>query len=210
MSKPKRPDDRRRDQILRCALTCFSRDGRKGTSLRRVAREAGVSLGCVQHYFQTRQQLDDAVMAFAIRNLTAEGHALFELPDAAFGPLLHAAMAAQVRWGRDHPEVSRLGARLAMDEPDHQWPGEEEVHAEVRRRIRHGQEQGDLRDFDPQLLLVLFEILVNGWTQYREHYARLLPHVDDDQRDTLFVAFAADVILRGINRDAPRPSASRR
>jgi AcrR family transcriptional regulator len=47
----------RRDEILAAATTVMARMGFERMRLRDVATEAGVSIGLLQHYFETREQL---------------------------------------------------------------------------------------------------------------------------------------------------------
>ena len=44
------PEDRRGD-LVEATLRCLARDGHEGVSVRRVATEAGVSAGLVNHHF---------------------------------------------------------------------------------------------------------------------------------------------------------------
>jgi len=58
------------ERIRRAALKSFATKGASGTSLRSVAADAGVSLGLVQHHFETKAGLikavDDYVMGVVI------------------------------------------------------------------------------------------------------------------------------------------------
>ncbi|QUH05368.1 TetR/AcrR family transcriptional regulator [Saccharopolyspora erythraea] len=55
---PKRVDHAaRREQIADALIRIASREGLEGVSLRDVAAEAGVSMGAVQHYFGTKEQM---------------------------------------------------------------------------------------------------------------------------------------------------------
>jgi|SRR5690348_11186509 len=47
----------RRTQILRAALSCIAVTGHESVRLRDVAREAKVSIGALQHHFDTRDEL---------------------------------------------------------------------------------------------------------------------------------------------------------
>jgi AcrR family transcriptional regulator len=53
-------------RILRAAKTVFVREGGTGFSARAVAKEAGVTLGAVQHFFRTSNQLLAAVLEFVV------------------------------------------------------------------------------------------------------------------------------------------------
>jgi AcrR family transcriptional regulator len=49
--------DERRTHVLRAALGCIAEVGHESLRLRDVAKAAGVSIGLLQHYFETRDQL---------------------------------------------------------------------------------------------------------------------------------------------------------
>jgi len=49
--------DERRTEVLRAALSCIAASGYESVRLRDVAREANVSIGALQHYFDTRDDL---------------------------------------------------------------------------------------------------------------------------------------------------------
>lgn len=48
---------KRREAILAATLKVFSQSGYRGTSLRAIAREVGISSSLIQHYFATREEL---------------------------------------------------------------------------------------------------------------------------------------------------------
>lgn len=55
---PKQVDHRaRRQQIAEALWRLTARDGLEGVSLRQVAAEAGISMGLVQHYFTTKDEM---------------------------------------------------------------------------------------------------------------------------------------------------------
>lgn len=49
--------DQQRQNIIRAALAEFSQTGFAGTSLRTIARQAGVTHGLIRHYFQGKEEL---------------------------------------------------------------------------------------------------------------------------------------------------------
>lgn len=49
--------EQQRQNIIRAALAEFSQTGFAGTSLRTIAREAGVAHGLIRHYFQGKEEL---------------------------------------------------------------------------------------------------------------------------------------------------------
>ena len=55
--------ERSRAQILEAALDLFSRQGYRGTSIRDISKEAGVSTGSVYHHFNDKEELFDTLLS---------------------------------------------------------------------------------------------------------------------------------------------------
>ncbi|KPA91135.1 MULTISPECIES: TetR/AcrR family transcriptional regulator [Pseudomonas] len=60
--------DERRDLLIAATLRCLARDGHAGISVRRIASEAGVSVGLLNHHFGTL----DALIADTYHKLASE------------------------------------------------------------------------------------------------------------------------------------------
>ena len=74
--------DERRDLLIAATLTCLARDGHAGISVRRIASEAGVSVGLLNHHFGTI----DALIAETYHKLANElTSALWEQVELAQG-----------------------------------------------------------------------------------------------------------------------------
>lgn len=140
----------RRELILTAAATCIARQGYDGVRLRDISREAGVSIGLVQHYFDTREGL----LAHAIRHLS-EGL----LADFAQG-VKHATSA----WGTIEALVEMLCRVPNLQEHSTMWvafagavsrhselaPHLENVYLTWDRYVRNAVLQGTQRgEFDP-------------------------------------------------------------
>lgn len=61
-------EDRRR-QVLAAAVRCLATSGYESVRLRDIAREAEVSTGLIQHYFDSREELLEAAFHHACREL---------------------------------------------------------------------------------------------------------------------------------------------
>ena len=92
----------RRTAIVRATIRCLARDGYSGLTMKKVAREAGVSQGILHYYFADKR----AILVAALETVTAD--------------LDRRVAAAQARGGRD--AKARLRAlvaaclRLAVEE----------------------------------------------------------------------------------------------
>lgn len=73
----------RRDLLIAATLTSLARDGHAGISVRRIAAEAGVSVGLLNHHFGSI----DALIAETYHKLASElTTALWQEVDQAQGP----------------------------------------------------------------------------------------------------------------------------
>lgn len=53
--------DARRDQILKAAITCFSRQGFHRTSVEDIVRQSGLSPGAIYNYFDSKEEMIEAI-----------------------------------------------------------------------------------------------------------------------------------------------------
>jgi TetR/AcrR family transcriptional regulator, transcriptional repressor of bet genes len=68
----------RREQICRAAAVVIAREGFAGTTLRKVADEAGVSTGMLNHYFSNRQDLLTQTLVFVSERTQSKAAAAME------------------------------------------------------------------------------------------------------------------------------------
>ena len=99
--------EERRSTILAAASECIALQGYDGVRLRDVSKRAGVSVGLIQHYFDTRDEL----LAQAIRHLSEELLAQFARPTAE-------ALGA---WQRIEELVDRLCSVSDLQEHSFMW-----------------------------------------------------------------------------------------
>ena len=92
----------RRAEIVRATIRCLARDGYSGLTMKRVAREAGVSQGILHYYFADKR----AILVAALETVTVD--------------LDRRVAAAQSRGARDPRArlLALVGAclRLAVEE----------------------------------------------------------------------------------------------
>jgi AcrR family transcriptional regulator len=103
-------------RIRNAALAAFARDGVEASSIREIARAAGVSPGLVQHYFATKAALRDAVNEHVIALVAAPFEDVpldpsGDDPFQALGDRITALVGA-------HPEAVRYAARAIVEGDD--------------------------------------------------------------------------------------------
>jgi AcrR family transcriptional regulator len=100
------------DRIRDAALTIFAQRGIEATSLRTIAKAAGVSVGLVQHHFRTKANLVQAVDAYVLRSL-AEVLA-GPLPSAPQDPVSEVAQRVKTLMA-DHVELTDYLCRALVE-----------------------------------------------------------------------------------------------
>ena len=106
-----------RTRIIDSAARLFSARGAGQTSVRDIARGAGVSLAMVHHYFGSKDDLYrscvDSMYAELAELRAALGAAAVELEPSA--PLIDRVVRACFRFARDHRPALRLVMRSVVD-----------------------------------------------------------------------------------------------
>lgn len=103
----------RRERIVLAVLELASREGVDRVTLRSVAAEAGISMGQVQHYFPSKDDMLLAAVELAVSDMEARVGARVEVLDEdEDGEILLRAILEEMLGG--HPDVRRL-LRLAAD-----------------------------------------------------------------------------------------------
>lgn len=113
--------EQRRLQILDASRRCFARKGFYETSMQDVFRESGLSAGAVYRYFQSKDQLIQAISAGVFSQMaTIMETALKEEPFPGLGQLAgRLAEAAQELGGEEGPVRIALAAwAAALHSPD--------------------------------------------------------------------------------------------
>ncbi|GLY92450.1 TetR/AcrR family transcriptional regulator [Actinoallomurus iriomotensis] len=169
---PRRVDhDERRRQIAEAVLRIAAGHGLEAVSMREVAAEAGVSIGRVQHYFASKNQM----LVFAAghlrehleqrirRSIAAAGHARTPLRS------LRAILVALLPLDQDGRKDALAGVAVlirALGEPElaeRYRSGRSAIVAAVVDLLRSASDAGELRGgLDPELEANILLALVGG------------------------------------------------
>lgn len=158
---PKRVDHReRRESIAHALWTIVDRQGWARASMREVAREAGVSLGHLQHYFSSRAQMLIFAMDFAADRTSdrvTRGIAALDQPPHP-REVLRVVLVERLPLQPDARATSRMNAAYvleALHDPTlHQQVavGLRDGRAMVERLIRQAMDHGQIPpDRDPTI-----------------------------------------------------------
>lgn len=158
---PKQVDHReRRESIAHALWTIVDRQGWARASMREVAREAGVSLGHLQHYFSSRAQMLTFAMDFAADRTSdrvTRGIAALDQPPHP-REVLRVVLVERLPLQPDARATSRMNAAYvleALHDPTlHQQVavGLRDGRAMVERLIRQAMDHGQIApDRDPTI-----------------------------------------------------------
>ncbi len=143
----------KRDAILQATLKLVSRHGFHGTSMARVAQEAGVSAGIIYHYFAGKDQVMDEVYHDIKRRF---GAALAEEFDAG-QPLarqVHQALEIMMRYYIQRPLESAFIEQYTRS-PYHTREIDEatrQYYAPLLTSFQRAQEEGIIKDLPPAVI----------------------------------------------------------
>lgn len=169
--KPRRGDDSRRD-LKETAIDCFARYGYQGTSIDRIAREAGVTKGAIYYHFKDKNDL----LAAAVADRVAEFEA--RVQKACEGTTPSESLLGVVRVCVEHAtseDRPRFAIKLMVEAIDTHERLREDMQGMMRRFraflrniVRAGQDSGEFRaDANADIAAALLTSAVIGAeTQY--------------------------------------------
>ncbi len=144
---PKLSPEKRRAQLLDCAVRVMARRGLSGVRRAEVAEEAGVAVPTVYAYFETRESLVRGVLAVADEYLTQTVWQAIETGESVFDKLLRVTQAFSD--SVDHaPEIMKIWLDWSTAFGDEAWPLYEDLQRRVIDHFCHvikaGQERGEV------------------------------------------------------------------
>ena len=177
----------RREQLAAALWRLVLRDGIEAASVRRVAAEAGWSLGSLRHYFDSRSQLMAFAMELVIRRVGAR---VAELgPDAQPRLLLHQALPLDAE-RRAEMQVWLAFTTQALVDPELREL-RDSAHAALRGLCRLAVEP--LGPGDPDRAAEQLHALVDGLALH----ALLAPEVTTPERQVELLDAQLDALARG-------------
>lgn len=179
MPRPALTEDQRRvtrRRIQKAAANLYAKNGFKDISARKVAEEAGVSVGSLYSYFENLTELMQSLWKEPLRRLLKELET--SLPEIA-DPLvrLRALLEAYVAFANDQRSTYR-GAFLFVrpdthDKPEQAALTDDRLFSMLRDTIAAAQAEGLARDGDPDLLAQLIWSGIHGAIALPQNIDRL-------------------------------------
>jgi len=195
--------EEKRRQIVDAAVRVFARRGFHTSRVADIAAEAGVAHGLLYHYFDSKDQLLEAVFRENWSVLVDRIRAVEGTDEPAADQLRHVA-AILLRTWRHEPDVVRVVVREIARSPEVQERIGELVEpiGSIERIVRRGQERGEFRpDLDPALAATLFygaiDAVLTGWV--------LGTRADGDVQIAAAEQGVVDVVVGGLRAEG-RPA----
>ena len=196
--------EEKRRLILDAAVRVFARSGFHTSRVGDIAEEAGVAHGLLYHYFESKDQLLEAVFHENWAVLLERIRAVEETDEPAVEQLRHVALIILRTW-KHEPDVVRVVVREIARTPEIQQQLGELVQpiASLRRIFERGQERGEFRpDLDPGLCATIFyggiDAVLTGWV--------LGTRPDGDEAMAQAERMLVEVVVDGFRIEAPTPA----
>jgi TetR/AcrR family transcriptional regulator, cholesterol catabolism regulator len=188
----------RRDEILGIAAAIFARQGVARTTVRDIAREAGILSGSLYHHFESKDEILDEIVRQALEPDIERDEALALSPDLEPVAAVHELILRSLTFQQEHPDVAQILA--------HGWfelrgtPTYELVERRstaIRRAwtsvLRRGREMGVFRaDLDVELAYRAMIATVGSASQwYRPSGPRTMEEIAAELARMFLVGFVA-------------------
>jgi len=149
-------------RIRNAALEGFARDGVAATSIRDVARAAGVSPGLVQHHFKTKAELERAVNEYVVQIATEAYEGFEEISATATTDELLQAMGDRITvFVREHRSALLYVIRSAAQGEEAGLNIFDAFLALIDTQVQRLAEEGTLRADIDRLWLGLHVVIFN-------------------------------------------------
>lgn len=191
----------RKDAIVRSAVETFARYGFRGSTIKRLARDAGISEALVYRYFTSKEELFEAVLDYLVRQAEPvtpkhpeDGE---ELDDRRFVEEL--AQGIYSHFTR-HPEEVRILLYAALQGHSlsrQYYERQVRVYYDViMERIQKGQAKGRYRDVDPEVAARAFLGMLNYHVMVRTLFHDPGSHPDESS----WLKEYSDIFFEGLCR----------
>ncbi len=182
----------RRDHLVKLAAEIFARKGFQATTVREIAKEAGILSGSLYHHFDSKETIVDEVLSTFLEDLIGRYRAIL-----AKGGEPREVLTAMVRTGFNTLEPHRAAITVMQNDWNYlrSLPGdrfgylvaaEDEVERMWVDQIKRGQAEGLFRaDVDPKLTYRMIRDTIWVSVRWFRPDGRLAPGTIADQYITI-------------------------
>jgi AcrR family transcriptional regulator len=153
----------RRSQIVGAAIEVMAEVGYARTSFARIAEHAGLSsTRLISYHFAGKQDLNAAIVEEVITSIGPAVGARVGAEESAAG-MLRAYIEGVVEFvAANRSRMKALLELLLSGAMDYSPSDDAAVVSHVEQILRHGQQRGEFRDFDPGIIAATVQRSVDG------------------------------------------------
>jgi len=207
--RPTRRWERRRDErpaeLIAAAVRLFAERGFAGTRLEDVAASAGVSKATVYLYFESKEQLFEAVIRQVVTPNVEQALALVDAFDGSTSNLIRtlltlletalegpfpAVLKLVIAEAGNFPTLARLWADVAL----------RPMFALLHRVVQRGIDRGEFRPVNPAEVFPLIAAPVVLLALWKQSFGQ---HTDIPMDRHAVLAAHAEMLLRGLSNSTP-------
>lgn len=107
--------DSKRDRIITTAIKQFAEQGYTATNINHIAKQAGISIGSLYSYFNSKEDLFLAMVEIGVQLLN-DAVAELEAFEGSFSDTLERLLELTVRYTKEHPDLTKLYLNLSTEE----------------------------------------------------------------------------------------------
>lgn len=169
MTKHK-PQDVRRQQILKAAMECFIQKGYAHTRVDDIAKEAGLSKGGVYFHFPSKRDIFDALQESEIErtmNAVQEAHVSDSTTVMKLQQLAY-VLLTQFGTDEDHRRFLIVLGEMGIRNPEvrERIVRAHEIYlALITEQMKAGVDSGEMRKMNPAVAALILKLLMDGVEQ---------------------------------------------
>jgi AcrR family transcriptional regulator len=176
--------DKARERILDAGLLLFARKGVSATGVTEIAREAGVSLGLLYHYYASKEELFAALVNMALKGAMDALASCEQNGASALEQINRISEMINRTLNRDEKtayyfllllQAGLAGDALLAGKPLIDAAGIGVPFDRLEKLIQTGQAQGTVKAGDPRQLAQLFWAAFHGLCLYKITMRRFAP-----------------------------------
>ncbi|MGI5499491.1 TetR/AcrR family transcriptional regulator [Lentzea sp. CA-135723] len=151
----------RRAQIVKAAIATVAELDYAETSFKAIAARAGLSsTGLISYHFKNKQELVDVVFADILERF--QGFVAARMGQGSAREELRAFLSANIAFLREHRDDMVAFLRIRAHSAVTDGGIADSDHVELAGFLRRGQETGEFRVFDPEVMAVFVLAMRNG------------------------------------------------
>lgn len=158
-TRPRASPDHTRNRLLRATISLVSRSGPRAASIRRIAREAGVTEGAVYRHFKSKDELWRLAHTLIVDEMLKQKESIVASPASARDKLAAWVRATFANFDKN-PEAFYYALLADHRAPAILGPFFHRQGELFQVLIRLGQTSGELRTIDPTLAMSHFSGLM--------------------------------------------------